>query len=131
MKSNPNPSFCPMLPYESLSSHASIDKKIKKRKYKKNNNQKINEKEKKRKINIDLAILPSHDNRTTSLKNIPVTLWVYNTKVQTEALVDLRATMNFADRVIMENNNLKTHKLANLYCVINVDRHSQQGGTNN
>jgi len=34
MKSNPNPSFCPVLPYESLSSHVSIDKKIKKRKYK-------------------------------------------------------------------------------------------------
>jgi len=40
MKSNPNPSFYPVLPYESLSSHASIKKKIKKKKYK-NNNQKI------------------------------------------------------------------------------------------
>jgi len=29
MKSNPNPSFYPMLPYKSLFSHASIDKKIK------------------------------------------------------------------------------------------------------
>jgi len=29
MKSNPNPSFYPALPYESLSSHASIDKKRK------------------------------------------------------------------------------------------------------
>jgi len=29
MKSNPNPSFYPALPYELLSSHASIDKKIK------------------------------------------------------------------------------------------------------
>jgi len=29
MKSNPNSSFCPMLSYESLSSHTSIDKKIK------------------------------------------------------------------------------------------------------
>jgi len=28
MKSNPNPSFYPVLPYESLSSYASIDKKI-------------------------------------------------------------------------------------------------------
>jgi len=34
MKSNPNPSFYPMLPYESLSSHMSIDKKRKKRKRK-------------------------------------------------------------------------------------------------
>jgi len=29
--------------------------------------------------------------------------------------------MNFVDRVIMENNNLITHKLANLYCIINMD----------
>jgi len=46
MKSNPNPSFYPMLLYESLSSHTSIDKKIKEMK-KKNNNQKRKEKEKK------------------------------------------------------------------------------------
>jgi len=38
-----------MLPYESLLSYASIDKKIKEKKIEK-------------KINIDLAILPSHDN---------------------------------------------------------------------
>ena len=63
-------------------------------------------------------------NKTTSLKNIPVTLWVYNTKVQTKALVDSEATMNFVDRVVMENNNLETYKLANLYYVINVDKHS-------
>jgi len=41
-----------VLPYESLSSHASIDTKIK-------------EKKKKRILNIDLAVLPSHD--TTSI----------------------------------------------------------------
>ena len=41
MKSNPNPSFYPTLPYESLSSHMSIDKK---------------RKEKKKNINIDLAV---------------------------------------------------------------------------
>ena len=60
-------------------------------------------------------------NKTTSLKNISVTLWVYNTKVQTEALVDFGATMNFIDRVVMENNNLEMHKLANPYYVINVN----------
>jgi len=48
MKSNPNPSFYPALPYESLSSCMSINKKI-------------NEKKMKRNINIDLAVLPSHD----------------------------------------------------------------------
>jgi len=40
MKSNPNPSFYPMLPYESLSSCTSINEKRKeKKKKKKNNNQ--------------------------------------------------------------------------------------------
>jgi len=29
--------------------------------------------------------------------------------------------MNFVDRVVIENNNLVTYKLADLYCVINVD----------
>jgi len=57
MKSNPNPSFYPMLPYESLFSHISINKKIKEmKKKKKNNNQKLKEKKKKRNINIDLAV---------------------------------------------------------------------------
>jgi len=46
MKSNPNPFFCPVLPYESLSSCVSINKKIKKRKYKRKT---IIRKEKKRK----------------------------------------------------------------------------------
>jgi len=59
-------------------------------------------------------------NKTTSFK-IPVTLWVYSKKVQTKALVDLGATTNFVNRVVMENNNLVTHKLANPYYVINVD----------
>jgi len=46
MKSNPNPSFYSILPYKSLSSHASINKKEKKRKEKENNNQKLKEKKK-------------------------------------------------------------------------------------
>ena len=57
-------------------------------------------------------------NKTTSFK-IPVTLWVYSKKIQTEALVDLGATTNFVDRVIVDN--LVTHKLANLYRVTNAD----------
>jgi len=60
-------------------------------------------------------------NKTISLKNIPVTLWVYNTKVQTKVLVNSGATMNFVNRVVMENNNLAIHKLANPYRVINTD----------
>ena len=59
-------------------------------------------------------------NKTTSFK-IPVTLWVYGKKVQTKALVDSGATTNFIDRVVMKNNNLVMHKLANLYHVINAD----------
>jgi len=59
-------------------------------------------------------------NKTTSFK-IPVTLWVYGKKVQTKTLVDLEATTNFIDRVVVENNNLVTYKLANPYYVINAD----------
>ena len=59
-------------------------------------------------------------NKTTSFK-IPVILWIYRKKVQTKALVDLGATTNFVDRVVIENNNLITYKLENLYCVINMD----------
>jgi len=59
-------------------------------------------------------------NKITSFK-ILVTLWVYDKKVQTKTLVDLGATINFIDRVVIENNNLVMYKLANLYCVINVD----------
>ena len=66
-------------------------------------------------------------NKTTSFK-IPVTLWVYSKKVQTEALVDLGATTNFVNRVIVENNNLVTHKLANRYRIINMDGTSNKAG---
>jgi len=59
-------------------------------------------------------------NKTTSFK-IPVILWIYRKKVQTKALVDLGATTNFVNRVVIENNNLITYKLENLYCVINMD----------
>ena len=59
-------------------------------------------------------------NKTISFK-IPVTLWVYRKKVQTEALVNLGATTNFINKVVMENNNLVTYKLVNPYCVINID----------
>jgi len=55
MKSNPNPSFYSAFPYESLSSHASIDKKINEKKMKR---KMIIRKEN---VNIDLAVLPSHD----------------------------------------------------------------------
>jgi len=59
-------------------------------------------------------------NKTISFK-IPVTLWVYSKKVQTKALVDSGTTTNFIDKVVMENNNLVMHKLANPYYVINAD----------
>jgi len=36
--------------------------------------------------------------------------------------------MNFIDRVVVENNNLVTYKLANLYCVINADGTSNKAG---
>ena len=59
-------------------------------------------------------------NKTISFQT-PVTLWVYGKKVQTEALVDSEATMNFIDRVVIANNNLVTYKLANPYCIINMN----------
>jgi len=66
-------------------------------------------------------------NKTIFFK-IPVILWVYGKKVQTKALVDLGATTNFVNRVVMENNNLVTYKLANLYCVINADGTPNKAG---
>jgi len=66
-------------------------------------------------------------NKTIFFK-IPVTLWVYKKKVQTKTLVDSGATMNFVNRVVMENNNLVTYKLANSYYVINVDGTSNRVG---
>jgi len=66
-------------------------------------------------------------NKTIFYK-IPVTLWVYEKKIQTKALVDLGATTNFVGRVIMENNNLVTYKLANLYCVINANSTPNKAG---
>jgi len=77
------------------------------------------------------VILESYNNivhnKTISFK-ILVTLWVYSKKVHTEALVDSKATMNFVNRVIVENNNLVIYKLANLYCVINVDGTPNKAG---
>jgi len=66
-------------------------------------------------------------NKTTSFK-IPVILWVYRKKVQTKALVDLGTTTNFVNRVVVENNNLVTYKLANPYCVINADGTPNKAG---
>ena len=43
-------------------------------------------------------------------------------------LVDLGAITNFIDRVVVENNNLVTHKLANLYYVINADGTPNKAG---
>jgi len=66
-------------------------------------------------------------NKTTSFK-IPVTLCIYSKKVQIKALVDLEATINFINRVVVENNNLVMHKLANPYYVINVDNTPNKAG---
>ena len=66
-------------------------------------------------------------NKKTSFK-IPVTLWVYGKKVQTEALVDSGATTNFINRVFVENNNLVKYKLANPYKVVNADGTPNKAG---
>ena len=70
------------------------------------------------------VVLESYSNIVYNKKisfKIPVTLWVYDKKVQTETLVDSKATINFVDKVFVENNNLVKYKLANLYKVVNVD----------
>jgi len=36
--------------------------------------------------------------------------------------------MNFVNRVVMENNNLEIHKLANPYCIINMDNTPNKAG---
>ena len=36
--------------------------------------------------------------------------------------------MNFVDRIVIENNNLVTYKLANPYCVINTDGTPNKAG---
>ena len=46
-------------------------------------------------------------NKKMSFK-LPVTLWVYGTKVQAEALVDSRAITNFIDGSFVERNHLVT-----------------------
>jgi len=66
-------------------------------------------------------------NKKTSFK-IPVILWVYGKKVQTEALVNSEAITNFISRVFVENNNLVTYKLENLYSVVNVDGTPNKAG---
>jgi len=40
----------------------------------------------------------------------------------------LEATINFVDKVVVENNNLVTYKLANLYYVINADGTPNKAG---
>ena len=60
--------------------------------------------------------------------NIPITLWVYGHKVQTEALVDSGATTNFLDRRFVEKNHLVTTKLATPYKVTNADGTPNKSG---
>ena len=59
---------------------------------------------------------------------LPVTLWVYGKKVQTEALVDSGATTNFIDYKFVSENNLVTNKLATPYEVRNADGTSNKAG---
>ena len=46
---------------------------------------------------------------------IPITLWVYGTKVQAEALNDSGATTNFINKSFVESKHLVTNKLATPY----------------
>ena len=48
--------------------------------------------------------------KTTSIRIFQLHFGYTTQKEQTKALVDLGTTMNFVDRVVMENNNLEMHK---------------------
>lgn len=52
---------------------------------------------------------------------LPVTLWVFNVKAQTEALIDSGASANFIDKSFARSNNLVTYTIANPHTVYNVD----------
>ena len=69
---------------------------------------------------LDSCVINTSRNKKSSF-NIPVTLWVYGKKVQTEALVDSGATTNFIDKTFVEQNHLVTNKLASPYNVLNAD----------
>ena len=58
--------------------------------------------------NMESSVTNVSRNKKTSFK-IPVTLWVYGKKVQTEALVDSGATTNFIDKTFVEQNHLVTN----------------------
>lgn len=72
------------------------------------------------KVVLESCVLNTARNKKYSF-NIPVTLWVYGKKVQTEALVDSGATTNFIDKEYVEKHHLVTNKLATPYDVKNAD----------
>ena len=69
---------------------------------------------------LETCVVNTSRNTKASFR-LPVTLWVYGKKVQTEALVDSGATTNFIDKKFVLKNHLVTNKLANPYNVINAD----------
>jgi hypothetical protein len=77
--------------------------------------------------NNNSTLYNSSRNKQTSFK-LSVTLWVYGTKSQAEALVDSGATTNFINKSFVKNNNLITNKLARPYQVTNADGTSNKAG---
>ena len=69
----------------------------------------------------------SSRNKQTSFK-LPVTLWVYGTKAQAEALVDSGATTNFINKTFVQKNHLVTNQLARPYNVTNADGTPNKAG---
>ena len=68
----------------------------------------------------DVCVTSTSRNKHFSFK-LPVTLWVYGKRTQTEALVDSGATANFIDKSFVERNHLVTNRLATPHPVKNVD----------
>lgn len=67
----------------------------------------------------DSVLKSSASNKSTF--TLPVTLWMFNVKAQTEALIDSGASANFINTSFAQSNNLVTYEIANPHTVYNVD----------
>lgn len=77
---------------------------------------------------LDILVLNNASNKKYSFQ-LPVTLWVYDTKVQANALKDSGATMSFINKSFVEKHHLVTNKLATPYNVTNADGTLNEAGT--
>ena len=86
----------------------------------------------KSKLKLDSVVLKSKSlnvvcNKNASFK-LSVTLWIFEKKARTVALIDSGTTTNFVNKSFVEKHNLITTKLANPYEVRNADGTSNKAG---